>query len=508
MNVKHRACMNRRLYIIAAMLCASLAASGQSYQRVIKRNFWNEGTNVVGIRQDTLSASNAEIYGNYITGELRASSDAKSAWTAGVRASAIRHLKKFSMKGSFGFEQMEGQGMAGSMFVKQGYYPINVYEFTPGSKTLQTYSFTGGISVDISPEWRLGGQMLFESSNYAKRKDLRHTTYRMDMTVSPGVQYHNGDLAIGLNYIFSKNSESVSAEQIGSSVASYDVFFDKGLYYGVRQIWTGSGVHLSEPGVNGLPLREIINGVSVQASYGRAYADVSWRARYGTVGEKQFIWFRFPGWDLTAHAGFAFSGDRGSHRILATAEYFSQDNEETSLEKVSSGGVTTVEEFGACRIFSRRNMKASLTYDYASRMLNFSALLSMTDQQGLVSNMYPYLMYQRLLQPYVEAKATGHFGRLDVTLMLSYRQGWMNDTMREVSPSTGVTSEPERLESYFLKYREHMTCRNITVAPAVKYNFGKGFYAEASVRWNRGFNLVYFAGPDRTSATLRLGYDF
>ncbi len=105
-----------------------------------------------------------------------------------------------------------------------GFYPVDILEFTPGRKDLQTYTFMGGIATDISPNWRLGGKIDFAASNYSKRKDVRHTNYRLDLKVAPGIMYHSGELAIGLSYIFGKNSESVKAEVIGTAENSYNAF--------------------------------------------------------------------------------------------------------------------------------------------------------------------------------------------------------------------------------------------------------------------------------------------
>ena len=92
------------------------------------------------------------------------------------------------------------------MFIHPGFYPVDVLEFTPGHKDLQTHAFMGGIATDIAPNWRLGGKIDFSAANYSKRKDLRHTNYRLDLTVAPSVMYHSGELAIGFSYIFNKTA--------------------------------------------------------------------------------------------------------------------------------------------------------------------------------------------------------------------------------------------------------------------------------------------------------------
>lgn len=81
--------------------------------------------------------------------------------------------------------------------------------------------------------------------------------------------YHSDHYAIGFSYIFSKNSESVSAEEIGTAATPYYAFLDKGLMYGAYEAWSGSGVHLSESGINGFPIKELSHGAAVQVQWDR-----------------------------------------------------------------------------------------------------------------------------------------------------------------------------------------------------------------------------------------------
>lgn len=500
--------MSRKLVILAAMILFTLAAGAQSYDKVLHRNFWNDGENVVGIRQDSVSRSCAEVYGGYVTGGFRASFEADEAWNAGARAASIKHLDKFSMAGSFGFEQFEGDGMAGSMMVKPGFYPFNVYEFTPGHKTLQTYSFSGGLSVDIAPRWRIGGRMDFESSNYAKRKDLRHTNYRLEMTVAPGVQFHDGKFAVGANYIYSRNTETINAEQVGSTVAAYEAFFDKGLYYGVQEVWTGSGTHLKDTGVSGLPVSENMHGAALQASYGDIYADVRWRSRSGRAGEKQTVWFRFPGWDLRSRVGARFVSAHGEHFVRFGLDYLDQSNFETVLDQVTEGGITTTVEYGSNLIFHRRNLDLSLDYRYVLPEWELGLLATLADQRGQESSMYPYLADQHLIMPAVQLSGMRHLGRWDLSLAARWGQGAIADSCKLVDDDSGVTGGLVRLDSYYVRFKEHMTSYKLSMVPAIRYNFSGGFYLEASGRWIQGFEIVQLSGSWRASAMLRAGYNF
>ena len=53
-----------------------------------------------------------------------------------------------------------------------------------------------------------------------------------------------------------------------------------------------------------------------------------------------------------------------------------------------------------------------------------------------------------------------------------------------------------------------MTAPRLEAALALRFNFRKGLYLEASAGYTRGFSLQYLPGPDRWSESLRFGYTF
>ena len=57
--------MNRiRLISVLGLLFCGVAVSAQTYDRMLRNNFWNASNNVTGIRQDTVSRSYAELSGS------------------------------------------------------------------------------------------------------------------------------------------------------------------------------------------------------------------------------------------------------------------------------------------------------------------------------------------------------------------------------------------------------------------------------------------------------------
>ena len=497
--------MNRiRLISVLGLLFCGMVVSAQTYDRMLRNNFWNTSDNVTGIRQDSVSRSYAELSGTYEDGGFRDTWQAPRGWSAGASTASIQHLEKMSLKGSFAFTQTEGYDMCGSMFIKPGFYPVDVLEFTPGRKTLQTYAFDGGISYDLASRWRIGAMMDFESSNIAKRKDLRHSNWRLDMTVSPGFMYHDGDFAIGANYIFRKTSETVDAKQVGISETSYYAFLDKGLMYGVHNIWTGSGLHLDEDGVKGFPVKDFSNGAAIQAQYKGLFAEVEYLHSSGTIGEKEFIWFLFPGNSANVRLGYKHEG----HFARLDFGWNSGALDETVLEKVTVGGVTTVVGHGQNRIQTESGWKLRPEYEYVSDKVEVLASALVEGHMETASQMYPYVSAQSLMKYGADVRVKTYVGPFDLAVKAGVAGGRVNEENWLTDEMTGVQTSPYRLQEWYDRQMEYATASRMNLGLSLRWNFWKGLYAEAEGSWLHGFNLKYITAPNRYGATLKLGYNF
>ena len=501
--------MNKTRCILAfCLLLCGLTVSAQRYDRVLRNNFWNDSENITGVRQDTVSRSYAEAYGKYEGGGFRDTWQAVEGWSAGAATASIQHMEKMSLAGSFSFDQTEGYGMCGSMFIKPGFYPVDVMEFTPGRKTLQTYAFDGGISYDIAKAWRIGAKMDFESANLAKRKDLRHINWRLDMTVAPGFMYHAGDFAVGANYIFRKTSEAVEAEQVGTAESSYYAFLDKGLMYGVYSVWNGSGVHLSEAGVKAFPVRDLSNGAAVQMQYKGLFAEVEYLHTQGKIGEKEYIWFRFPGNEVGAVLGYKHIGAKAGHYARLGLGWKGLGLDESILEKVSENGVITVYNHGSNRILARENWTLSPEYEYITSVLELHAGASLDWTGSLSSQMYPYTYYQSLTTWQAGADMILHLGQFDLGAAASFAGGSVHEEDSMVSGTSGVQTSPYRLQDWYDRQMEYQTAQRMNLGLSLRWSFWKGLYAEAEATWIHAFNLRYISSPNRYGATLKFGYNF
>lgn len=511
MNAKHSLCINRgALLALLSILTVFPSAAQTTYERVFRRNLWNDSRNVAGLRGDSTSISFAELYGGAEGGDFRLSSEAPSSWNIGARAASIKHLEKFSMTGGFSFEQREGRDMCGSMFITPGVYPVDVLEFTPGRKTLQSYAFDGGVSVDLGGEWRIGARMDYRSSNLAKRKDLRHTNYRLDMTVAPGFQYiyDGGKSSIGLNYIFSKDSESIVAEQVGTGESSYYAFLDKGLMYGRYEVWSGSGVHLDETGVNGFPCRRTAHGVSLQMGDEDNFVQYSYLHRSTSIGEKQYIWYRSPANVLDIIASGRAQTGRGVSFTRAGVNFEWAKNYETVLDKVTESGVSTVVEYGQNRILTRKTFTLFDECEYLSDHFDLRLRWDRSRVKSRASQMYPYIVNQKMVEWSIMAEPVLRCGQWQWKTLLRFSDGRVKESSSSVSGSSGVQTSLYRLEDYYARDTEYRTSSRLDGGLTLRYTFRRGIYAEVSALGRKAFGISTLPGSTRGEIRVCTGMTF
>lgn len=492
------------------LFASALSAQTRPYDKVTDRNLWLLGTNYAGLREDTsASISYAELYGGAEAGGYRRSYEASSLWHAGAEARTIKHLERFSMIGGFSFDQNTGQDMCGSMFIHPGYYPVDALEFTPGQKTLQTYAFDGGVSIDLTESLRAGAGMDFESANYSKRKDLRHTNYRLDMTVTPGLTWTapDRDLTVGANYIFRKNSESCVPEQIGTGESTYYAFLDKGLMYGKYEAWSGSGVHLHESGVQGLPLKEIYHGFGLQTySNDNFYCDMEVLFGNGTAGEKQTVWYRFPTTETNVHIGEII--DKGDRKFYFREfyHYVYQTNNETVLDRVTVNGVTTTQEYGSNLILDRNIHEVRVELEFVKPEFEYLAALSASTTDTKSSQMYPFVTESTLNVLSYSFAPTWHRGAFDFGLTADISIGFLKESDRSVSDDSGVLTRPYRLQEYYDLWAAYETSPRVGAAPFVRLNLKDGLYLQADAVFRKGFSGII--PGSRYGGSICFGWSF
>ena len=466
---------------------SSLAQEHAQWNRYYQehyRSFWHDGVNVAGIRHNTApndELSEAGIMGSYESGDFRTISQSSEEWTVKAGASSLKHLERYSMKGSFSFSDTEAQGMSGSMFLDKGFFPVDVFEFTPGRKTFQTYTINGGIAVDMGDRWNgwtIGMGLDFKARNVAKRKDLRYSSYRMDMNVTPSVTYQNAVFKTGLAMVYKRNTETINAEQTGTAQAAPFAFFDEGLALGNWQVWTGNGSRLKENGVNGLPVVMNTLGASIQAATtdGQLYAHATYLARKGSVGERQTIWYRFAGNQVDAR----ISARLNNSTLRATFGWADLNNRETVQDKVVEGGISMVREHGSNNILKSSEIKAGLDYGYMENGNSIQAGVLCSDYRRMATPMYPYVYGRDLKIVDIYSKGFHTFHKVLVGAALGWSKGFADDHEYSVVSGMATTSVPYRSEQVWADACKAETAQRLNAGLNIDWNFHGNLHALVS----------------------------
>ena len=498
MRARYRAC-------ILSLLLMPPALKGQDIV-LLRQGFPDLGS----------SRGSAAVYGGYEAGGYHPAFAPESLWKAGAKAQETYHGDITSYTGSFSFEQVEGKGMFTSMFLEPGYFPVDVLEFTPGDKTRQTYKLNGGFVTQLD-DFVFGVKADYTAANYAKRKDIRHTTYGMDLQLEPTFGFVDYDdpedgQSGSVAYIFRKRTETIDAEQVGAATdQSYYAFLDKGMRYGTWQVWDGDGIHLDEAGVGVLPVREFTHGIAEQLQTGALgySAGLKFLWKHGTVGEKGYEWFKYRG--QTYSTWFEKTWESG-HSLRLDFDFEYDRLKEAVLDKVSSGGITTPTIYAYNKVSDRSWATLDLTYAVRfqeGRLKRLRAVLhggAWSEESYL---MYPYEDKTNRYNCMATALADFRFGPVDMNLRVNGGIGtWKDQGL--LGGTDEVESVPYRLEGDWLRKMEYFSTGKLGAGLTLTYHMKavQGLYLQAEGTWLHGFGIDLLPGADRWSSTMRIGYDF
>ena len=492
MRARYKAC-------ILSLLLAPLALQGQD---------------IVKLRQGPVASGGrggARVYGGYEAGGYHPAFAPSSLWKAGASAQGTRHGSLTSFTGSFSFEQIEGKDQFTSVFLEPGYFPVDVVEFTPGDKTRQTYRMNGGFATNPFGDLVFGVKADYTAANYAKRKDIRHTTYGMDLQVEPTIGFATEEGQSGsVAYIFRKRTETIDAEQVGAATdQSYFAFLDKGMRYGTYQVWDGDGIHLDEAGVGVFPIREYTHGLAEQFDAGRFAGGLKFLWKFGTVGEKGYDWFKYRG--STYSTWFERRWESG-HSLKAAFEVQADQLKEAVLDKVTAGGITTPTIYACNAVSDRAWASLDLTYAVSFREGCLKRLQAVL-HGGFWSEdsylMYPYTDHTDRYNGMATLVAAFAFGPVGLNLRVNGGAGaWKEQGLQGGDES--VESVPFRLEPDWLRKMEYFSTGKLGAGLTLTYHLTavKGLYLQAEGTWLHGFGIDLLPGAERWSSTVSVGFDF
>lgn len=339
-------------------------------------------------------------------------SEGANSLQAGVEAKAYAHaMDKFTFYGQMGYNHFSYWDIGGPVLLNPSYNPVNFYEYPDnnhGKKTKELYSLEGGFSYKISDRFSLGIGGLFESGNFAKRKDPRNINRWMDFGFSLGLMNRFSDsFALGADFRYERTIESVSSRTYGQTGENYFYFIDYGAYLGKVEVLGSDNYFISASAER--PMLNNFLGGALQAEFGDLrqgfsfFNEISYRRRTGSFGDKatsEILFSQHKGNELSYKGLVNIQGSQ-RHRIKAEVQYKDIVNFMNSFSVLSNPGENLeVEYYGQAQTLEGKSVEASLGYEIYIGGTQFHPLWKAGAQvdyayQSKRSYYYPYTRFQR-----------------------------------------------------------------------------------------------------------------
>ena len=162
----------------------------------------------------------AAIRGGVEEGGFRPIHAASFQWTAGAEAKVVNHGEHSSWTGALSFDQMMGQyknGNGYSMLLDPDYFPLDIVEFSPGTKSRQSFSLEGGFLTDFGYDWAAGVKASVQGAYTSKRREIPHKDLALTVQLEPTLTFvMDEDMGLVSTYIARFRTENLKADAAGA----------------------------------------------------------------------------------------------------------------------------------------------------------------------------------------------------------------------------------------------------------------------------------------------------
>lgn len=285
---------------------------------------WLQSENAAGLtRCETQRISNIAIYGSIDRGDLKNYYSSDKEYCFGLKAASYyRVSKRTVLYGEVGYHNLTRLGATGSYFIDPLQTPFDLMEFTEehaGRKKLEQFHVLGSVGAELTDWLSVGATFDYNTANYAKRKDLRHTNSLMDMTFSPALRFRvSENLSFGLNYTYRRRNESLLLSLYGKTDQNYYSLLSYGAFFGKREFFGDQGYTSKS---ESKPLFDKYHGGGIQASWRISprvewFNEVSYRIRdgyYGDPSPSTIVYAEHDGSEFAYKTLLTNNGDRNIH---------------------------------------------------------------------------------------------------------------------------------------------------------------------------------------------------
>lgn len=404
-------------------------------------------------------------------------------WSAGARAESVRHGERTSWMGSVSLEQKTGYGTLSSMSLEPGYFPVDLLEFTPGTKSRETGRLEAGFVTDLGYEYAAGIKASFQAGYLGKRTDVRHSAFGVDLQVEPTFTYVMDDnMGFAAAYVFRLKTQRVQMYP-GDENA---VFLDKGLHY---------GTYLEKEGV--FPVREMSQGLSGRFYSEEVEAGLEWIWKRGRAGASDVDRFLFPGSKISAFYEQAFLAESADHVVRLS---YQRDRDQLRQQNAEGSGITAVSD--------RKYLDAELKYEI--RFLHGTVRrlgLALEGHRRVDRALSP--RWDQVKRNLGAATLSSSFtlGALDLGFEVQAAGALWRDRGRSKDETTDT---PSRRTEDWLRLMDYYMAPQVRTGGSLTYHFSspQGLFLRVDGHWLHALRKTATGGQNREIGTVTVGYDF
>ncbi len=531
------------LFIISALPAWSQTGEWKDeYSRFTGLDPWVKSSNPAGIatfNRDRLSTVRAEIEKK--NGGLMDLHESRDCFRPSLDAASLMKVSdRVTFYGRTNYSYFKGRDMGGQILMDPYYNPINFLESvdtTTGTKTLEEYTLEGAMAYSLSDRVTLAGKVIFQSADYAKRKDPRSYNQWMDLDASVGARYSpaNGKTSFGVSLNYVKTIETVAEKLFGTIDRQYYCFVDYGGSFGKVEIIDGDNGYLSVS--NERPMFNQFFGASAQAGFkvggADAFLDLGAAYRKGYFGKKASGSVRFCDFDgmrYNLNARVSFKTGNLLNRVDGDCNVLTSLNKENSYRvSTTTGQSSEIQYFGSQEVGDRTVGRLGARYSVERRTDGRADMFKPAPWAASVgferfslrqtATSYPFYRKQRLVRNTVSAAAAKNFLMRDnfLSLCLGANFSFAGDDLRnEDGQYSSASGNPRTNDIYLNRNFEYFHASSAGGSASVRYTLVRktgerqySVFADLSDRYRRlTSDPEYLTGNYRNTIIFTIGCNF
>ena len=453
---------------------------------------------VLRMNLDTVGfKGSAAVRGGVEEGGFRPIHAASFQWTAGAEAKVVNHGKNSSWTGALSFDQMTGQyknGNGYSMLLDPDYFPLDIVEFSPGTKSRQTVSLEGGFLTDFGYDWAAGVKASVQVAYTSKRKDIPHKDLALTVQLEPTITFvMDEDMGLVSTYIARFRMENLKADVAGTD--GNMPFMDMGLRYGAYL--PGGNVYLEN---GAFQVQEFTHGISELLYNPELTLGLKMLWKRGKAGNGRL---QYPGSTISA-----FYEQTVQEEIVDHVFHVSYQRERDQLKETRGESILPVSD----RVGRTLNLK------YEARFLEgvFRSVGIALDGDRWSERSTIIPNFQDKTVRYggtATLLSSFSFGIVDIDLRASAGQGRWKDRGRAGREDAGdveTVGDYIRRTDDWLRKTDYLTAPRIGLGGTLSCRIPpvKGMYVRLDGCWHRALRVRYLPGKNREIGTLTIGYNF